>query len=122
MKNRKQSNLPAKNKSRSHKGMNMSTDKPQETKKAGFSIFWEELSSSTITVIFLAIVTGIVLGGVLVAATTSEVYAAFNVSFWDGLKTAFSTAVNTYLSLIHISEPTRLGMISYAVFCLKKKK
>src|SRR5450756_2957041 len=29
-------------------------------------------------------------------------------------------AVN--LSLIHISEPTRLGMISYAVFCLKKKK
>src|SRR5450756_3087074 len=26
------------------------------------------------------------------------------------------------LSLIHISEPTRLGMISYAVFCLKKNK
>ena len=25
------------------------------------------------------------------------------------------------LSLIHISAPTRLGMISYAVFCLKKK-
>src|SRR5450756_2723593 len=24
------------------------------------------------------------------------------------------------LSLIHISEPTRLGMISYAVFCLQK--
>src|SRR5450756_2917185 len=27
----------------------------------------------------------------------------------------------SHLSLIHISEPTRLGMISYAVFCLKKK-
>src|SRR5665648_485411 len=26
-----------------------------------------------------------------------------------------------HLSLIHISEPTRLGMISYAVFCLQKK-
>ena len=26
------------------------------------------------------------------------------------------------LSLIHISEPTRLTAISYAVFCLKKKK
>ena len=25
------------------------------------------------------------------------------------------------LSLIHISQPTRLGMISYALFCLKKK-
>src|SRR5665648_616352 len=31
-------------------------------------------------------------------------------------------AMDEYLSLIHISEPTRLGMISYAVFCLKKKK
>src|SRR5450756_1551984 len=31
-------------------------------------------------------------------------------------------ARNRGLSLIHISEPTRLGMISYAVFCLKKKK
>src|SRR5450756_2973224 len=31
-------------------------------------------------------------------------------------------ASDGYLSLIHISEPTRLGMISYAVFCLKKKK
>ena len=31
-------------------------------------------------------------------------------------------ALGYELSLIHISEPTRLGMISYAVFCLKKKK
>src|SRR5450756_1455757 len=30
------------------------------------------------------------------------------------------TAAGLELSLIHISEPTRLGMISYAVFCLKK--
>src|SRR5450759_5586481 len=32
----------------------------------------------------------------------------------NGVGTSFK------LSLIHISEPTRLGMISYAVFCLKK--
>ena len=31
-------------------------------------------------------------------------------------------AVAEALSLIHISEPTRLLSISYAVFCLKKKK
>src|SRR5450756_2822852 len=31
-----------------------------------------------------------------------------------------SSGVHGDLSLIHISEPTRLGMISYAVFCLKK--
>src|SRR5678816_1359929 len=29
--------------------------------------------------------------------------------------------ISYYLSLIHISEPTRLLSISYAVFCLKKK-
>src|SRR5678816_4852128 len=37
-----------------------------------------------------------------------------------------TTLENAYeellLSLIHISEPTRLLSISYAVFCLKKKK
>src|SRR5450756_2061682 len=33
----------------------------------------------------------------------------------------FSAVPSVSLSLIHISEPTRLGMISYAVFCLKKK-
>src|SRR5665648_1232257 len=38
-----------------------------------------------------------------------------SVRLWDGF-------IDVNLSLIHISEPTRLGMISYAVFCLKKKK
>ena len=33
-----------------------------------------------------------------------------------------SDKVNHSLSLIHISEPTRRTPISYAVFCLKKKK
>ena len=33
-----------------------------------------------------------------------------------------STFYDRYLSLIHISEPTRQAEISYAVFCLKKKK
>src|SRR5450759_3033806 len=37
-------------------------------------------------------------------------------------KEFYPNGISTSLSLIHISEPTRLGMISYAVFCLKKKK
>src|SRR5665648_1207264 len=42
---------------------------------------------------------------------------------WRGLKHVRGRKLNELaLSLIHISEPTRLGMISYAVFCLKKKK
>ena len=46
----------------------------------------------------------------------------------EGSETFLSEIINAkqiigarnMLSLIHISEPTRLGMISYAVFCLKK--
>ena len=38
----------------------------------------------------------------------------------DG-KMALSETLYGKLSLIHISEPTRLRRISYAVFCLKKK-
>src|SRR5665648_1108060 len=37
-----------------------------------------------------------------------------------GIKLAQASILTVGLSLIHISEPTRLGMISYAVFCLKK--
>src|SRR5450756_2973239 len=53
--------------------------------------------------------------------------AALPLSFDAGfsqLTTAFHAGARVVLllSLIHISEPTRLGMISYAVFCLKKKK
>src|SRR5664279_1604817 len=37
-------------------------------------------------------------------------------------KLAHMNQMNMDLSLIHISEPTRRTPISYAVFCLKKKK
>eukprot|EP00658_Telonema_sp_P-2_P064318 TRINITY_DN5325_c0_g1_i1.p1 TRINITY_DN5325_c0_g1~~TRINITY_DN5325_c0_g1_i1.p1 ORF type:complete len:113 (-),score=31.46 TRINITY_DN5325_c0_g1_i1:70-408(-) len=43
--------------------------------------------------------------------------AVVNWIFWWELALAVFS-----LSLIHISEPTRLLSISYAVFCLKKKK
>lgn len=78
----------------------MSPEKPQEIKKNGLAIFWDEFSRSNFTVVFLAIFTGIILGGVLVAVTTPEVYAAFKVSFFSGIGTAFTTAINTYGALL----------------------
>ena len=39
-----------------------------------------------------------------------------------GIKRIIAPSAVGSLSLIHISEPTRLLSISYAVFCLKKKK
>ena len=43
----------------------------------------------------------------------------FETELW---RAADALRSNMDLSLIHISEPTRLLSISYAVFCLKKKK
>ena len=62
---------------------------------------------------------------VLLAQMSDLLYLLGEISgktiFIDGTK--IESAADKYtLSLIHISEPTRLGMISYAVFCLKKKK
>ena len=48
-------------------------------------------------------------------------YAVWHPSVGAAVTDCIADAVYN-LSLIHISEPTRLGMISYAVFCLKKKK
>src|SRR5678816_1377842 len=54
------------------------------------------------------------------------------ITYNDSPDVGFDASINPYrgcehgciycLSLIHISEPTRLMSISYAVFCLKKKK
>src|SRR5450759_3858780 len=45
------------------------------------------------------------------------IFATVNVADYQESGARFAGAV-LGLSLIHISEPTRLGMISYAVFCL----
>ena len=45
---------------------------------------------------------------------------ALNGKEWHGL--TVTNCAEDYLSLIHISEPTRPISISYAVFCLKKRQ
>src|SRR5678810_24470 len=49
-------------------------------------------------------------------------YSATFVTVYDGRAIAGLLGSSLDLSLIHISEPTRQAEISYAVFCLKKKK
>ncbi len=85
-------------------------EKTVERKQNAFEIFWDEFSRSNILVIVLAILTGIVLGGVLVAFTTTEVYDAFAVSFWKGLGAAVKTAWNTYMALFTgaVGDPAKI--------------
>ena len=77
-------------------------EKKQDTKKnnAG-KIFLEELSKSPLTLTILAIFSGLLLGGLLVAVTSVEVYQAFDVSFWEGIKSGARAAWSTYEALFY---------------------
>ena len=48
----------------------------------------------------LAILTGLIIGAVLIMATSFDVYDAFKVSLWKGLGTAFAEVGDAYLALI----------------------
>lgn len=87
-------------------------EKTTENKKKSLSVFWDEFSRSNLLVIILAIFTGILLGGVLVAITTNEVYAAFRESIWSGLGTALRTAWNTYVALFtgSVGDPEKIRL------------
>src|SRR5674536_313280 len=65
---------------------------------------------------------GIVNGGVYCSVV--ETMASIGAALWYGERgqtVGVANSTSFLLSLIHISEPTRLLSISYAVFCLKKK-
>src|SRR5678815_1392479 len=57
----------------------------------------------------------------LIKAYHNELYSAIPHGFYIHMYSKYTDEAYN-LSLIHISEPTRLLSISYAVFCLKKKK
>ena len=83
-------------------------EKPQ--KKDAGKIFLEEVSKSPLTVTILAIVTGLLLGGLLVAVTTEEVYAVFGESPWEGIKIGANAAWKTYQALFNgsVGNPGRI--------------
>lgn len=76
-------------------------EKNQKSKKDAGKIFLEEVSKSPLTVTILAIVTGLLLGGLLVAGTSEEVFQAFRISFWEGIKAAADAAWATYRALFY---------------------
>ena len=74
-------------------------NKSEEKKPNSFQIFLEELQHSPLVVTILAILTGIILGGVLAAVTSLDFYAAFAISPWEGILTGLEIAGNTYAAL-----------------------
>src|SRR5450759_2741027 len=86
---------------------------------------WRDLSHAPDTAEVLVGVDAIIAAG----GQWSQVFDEFSAEVYDYIDAHPWVVCDTRwsgkgrgLSLIHISEPTRLGMISYAVFCLKKKK
>ena len=75
-------------------------DKQPKKKDAG-KIFLDEISKSPLTVTILAIISGLILGGLLVAGTSEEVYQAFGVSFWSGVQASADAIWATYKALFY---------------------
>ena len=70
----------------------LTSDKPPTMKKRHG--IWK-----TLQIPALAILTGLLLGAVLIMATSFTVYDAFRVSIWKGIGTAFSEVGEAYLAL-----------------------
>lgn len=87
-------------------------DKPQAAapRKSAFGIFLHEISAAPWMVTALAIITGLVLGGLIVALTTEEMYTLWSTSPIDGLRAGWQAAMNSYTALFHgsIGNPTRI--------------
>ena len=77
----------------------MTNLKTQGDKKNFLSIFYEEFSKSSLTIIILSIISGFIMGGILVILTSPEVYQAFGSSFMAGLSASWRIVANTYSSL-----------------------
>lgn len=71
---------------------------------------WWRRAWSTILVPVLAVISGLILGGVIIVVTSESVYAAFGQSFWQGLQAAWGEVYLAYSSLFagSIGEPGRM--------------
>ncbi len=65
---------------------------------------------SVVSIPLLAILTGLIIGAILIAATSSSVYAAFGESPWRGIGAIFSEVYQAYKALFtgSIGDPVRI--------------
>ncbi len=82
-----------------------------EKKKDAFSIFLDEVSRAPITIPILAIITGLIIGGLIVAVTTEDVYTAWSHSPIEAIQVGFRAAWSSYSALFTgaIGNPARIA-------------
>ena len=79
---------------------NQQNEQAEVKKPSAFSIFLEEVSGGSVLIPILAIVTGLVLGGLIVMLTTAEMYQAFGEGqILHGLGIGFSAMFDSFAAL-----------------------
>jgi ABC-type uncharacterized transport system permease subunit len=74
-------------------------EKAKDDKKSAFSIFFEEVRQSSWIIPILAIISGLLLGGLIVALSTEEVYTVWSESPLQAIYNGFKAAWESYVTL-----------------------
>ncbi|MCL4257134.1 MAG: ABC transporter permease [Anaerolineales bacterium] len=79
--------------------------------KSAFGIFMHELARGSLIVPILAIITGLLLGGLIVAVTTDQVYTAWSRSPLEAIGVGINAALRSYSALFNgaIGNPERIA-------------
>ncbi len=85
-------------------------EKAKKEKKSAISIFFEEVSQSSLIVPILAIITGLLLGGLIIALSTEEVYTVWSESPIQAISNGFKAAGEAYTTLLTgaFGSPTKI--------------
>ncbi|MCW5873182.1 MAG: ABC transporter permease [Anaerolineales bacterium] len=80
-------------------------------KKSAFGIFLQELGRGSVLVPILAIITGLFLGGLIVAVTTEAVYTTWSSSPLEAISRGVDAALRSYSALFNgsIGNPERIA-------------
>jgi ABC-type uncharacterized transport system permease subunit len=74
-------------------------EKINKDKKSAISIFFEEVRQSSLIVPILAIISGLILGGLIVALSTESVYTVWSESPLQAISNGFKAAGESYVTL-----------------------
>jgi simple sugar transport system permease protein len=85
-------------------------NKTKKAKKSAISIFFEEVSRSSLVIPILAIFSGLLLGGVIVALSTEDVYTVWSVSPVQAISNGLKAAWESYVTLLtgSLGSPSRI--------------
>lgn len=85
-------------------------EQPTNNKPSFVRVFLEELSGQPILIPILAVITGLLIGAIIIILTTEEVYSAWAISPWESMKVGWTAVSRAYEALFTgaLGSPTRI--------------